>query len=168
MLPDRATVEAELSPGARRAIFRTTPYVALVIPSALDDSLAPPGHHVMSLLCKYYPYHLADGQHWDAIARSAWPTASSRRSPAISPTCRGSRSARQVLTPLDLERRVRAHRRRHLPRPPRSRSDLQPAAASEGRALPHAGRRASISAARAAIPAAASAAPPATTPPAAC
>src|SRR3546814_1348476 len=39
----------------------------MLIPSSQDDSLAPKGHHVMSLLCKYFPYQLSAGRSWDAI-----------------------------------------------------------------------------------------------------
>ena len=42
------------------------PIIEAIIPSTLDDSLTDqPGTHVMSLLCKYMPYELADGRHWD-------------------------------------------------------------------------------------------------------
>jgi phytoene dehydrogenase-like protein len=43
------------------------PRLEITIPSTLDDSLAPPGHHVMSVLAKYYPFQLADGSSWDDI-----------------------------------------------------------------------------------------------------
>jgi phytoene dehydrogenase-like protein len=102
ILPDRATVERNYRM-AREGHIPDDPYVAIVIPSALDDGLAPPGHHVMSLLCKYYPYRLADGQHWDALRD---PVADrilasvARHIPNLSRIT----VARQVLTPLDLER----------------------------------------------------------------
>jgi len=35
--------------------------------SAVDDTLAPPGHEVLWLWGQYYPYELADGQSWDVI-----------------------------------------------------------------------------------------------------
>ena len=79
------------------------PYVAILVPSALDDSLAPPGHHVMSLLCKYYPYQLADGASWDAIREQV----ADRILAAVArhiPNLPRITVARQVLTPLDLER----------------------------------------------------------------
>jgi len=41
------------------------PRLEITIPSTLDDSLAPKGHHVMSILAKYYPFELADGTSWD-------------------------------------------------------------------------------------------------------
>jgi phytoene dehydrogenase-like protein len=86
-----------------RAGSRTNPYVAIVIPSALDDSLTPPGHHVMSLLCKYYPYHVADGQHWDAL-RDAVADRTLASVARYIPNLPRITVGRQVLTPLDLER----------------------------------------------------------------
>ncbi len=47
--------------------FPEEPRLEITIPSSLDDSLAPPGHHVMSVLAKYYPYELADGLSWDDV-----------------------------------------------------------------------------------------------------
>ena len=35
--------------------------------SAVDPTLAPPGHEVLWLWAQYFPYELADGQHWDDI-----------------------------------------------------------------------------------------------------
>lgn len=51
---------------ARTGIPANPPIIEAIIPSAIDDSLTDkPGTHVMSLLCKYMPYDLADGKHWD-------------------------------------------------------------------------------------------------------
>ncbi len=43
------------------------PRLEITIPSTIDDSLAPPGQHVMTVLAKYYPYELVDGLHWEDI-----------------------------------------------------------------------------------------------------
>jgi phytoene dehydrogenase-like protein len=51
---------------AQLGIPASPPILEAVIPSVLDDSLVDvPGHHVMSLLCKYMPYELAGGESWD-------------------------------------------------------------------------------------------------------
>ncbi len=117
------------------------PYLDIRIPSAIDDTLAPPGHHVMSLIGKYYPYRLAEGQGWDEIGPSvadrilekleALPSesAATHRRPAV-PDAAGPRA------------RVRPHRGRHLPRPPRPRPDLRPAPAPAGGAVRDADPRA--------------------------
>jgi phytoene dehydrogenase-like protein len=79
------------------------PRLDIVIPSTLDDSLAPVGHHVMSLLCKYYPYEPADKQQWDDIRERVADHIVdylARYMPNIKSLIVG----RQVLTPPDLER----------------------------------------------------------------
>jgi phytoene dehydrogenase-like protein len=38
--------------------------------SPADDSLAPPGRHVVTVWGQWYPYALADGGDWDALAES--------------------------------------------------------------------------------------------------
>jgi phytoene dehydrogenase-like protein len=40
-------------------------------PSALDDSLAPPGCHVMSVHAQHYPMALADGRSWEEVRSEA-------------------------------------------------------------------------------------------------
>ena len=79
------------------------PRLDIVIPSTLDDSLAPPGHHVMSVLCKYYPFEPEGGQHWDDLKEGVADHVVSylgRFMPGIESLVVG----RQVLSPLDLER----------------------------------------------------------------
>jgi phytoene dehydrogenase-like protein len=78
-------------------------YVNIQVASALDDSLAPKGHHVMSLLCKYYPYRLAGGQSWDAIKEAVADRILATVACHI-PNLPAITVARQVLSPLDLER----------------------------------------------------------------
>ncbi|NEM06539.1 phytoene desaturase family protein [Geodermatophilus normandii] len=38
--------------------------------SASDDTLAPPGQHVVTVWGQWYPYELADGGDWDALAEA--------------------------------------------------------------------------------------------------
>ncbi len=66
MIESKAHIEqAYLS--ARAGIPANPPIIEALIPSTVDNTLTDqPGHHVMSLLCKYMPYDLADGQHWDS------------------------------------------------------------------------------------------------------
>lgn len=39
--------------------------IEMVIPSSVDPTVAPPGHHVCLLLTQYTPYHLSNGVTWD-------------------------------------------------------------------------------------------------------
>ena len=102
MLPDMEMAERNFE-RARRGEMSEDPYVTIQIASALDDSLAPPGHHVMALLCKYYPYQLAGGVHWDDVKDQVADSiilAAERHFPNL----RRSIVGRQVMSPLDLER----------------------------------------------------------------
>ena len=79
------------------------PVVEMLIPSTLDDSLAPPGQHVASLFVQHVAPRLAQGS-WDdhkaAFAEVVIDTVT-----AHAPNFRRSVLATQVLSPLDLERR---------------------------------------------------------------
>ena len=55
---DRAYTSARTGPWA------VEPIVEMLIPSTLDDSLAPPGAHVASLFCQHFPYDVEGG--WEA------------------------------------------------------------------------------------------------------
>ena len=37
----------------------------ITLPSLVDNTLAPAGHHVMGMFVQYVPYHLRDGGVWD-------------------------------------------------------------------------------------------------------
>ena len=60
IFPNVAGLEANFFSAAAGHLPKA-PRLEITIPSTVDDSLAPAGHHVMSVLAKYYPYHLADG-----------------------------------------------------------------------------------------------------------
>ena len=79
------------------------PIVELVIPSTLDDSLAPKGAHVASLFCQHVAPHLPDGASWDAH-RETVADVMIDTVEAYAPGFRRSVIARQALSPLDLER----------------------------------------------------------------
>lgn len=79
------------------------PFINVQLASALDPDLAPKGHHVMALLCKYYPYHLSGGRHWDSLKEKVADdivAALTKHFPNLPQLIVG----RQVLSPLDLER----------------------------------------------------------------
>ena len=85
---------------ARRADFSQLPVIEMLIPSTLDDSLAPPGRHVASLFCQHFPRD----RDWETCRDAAADTvfaAIDRFAPNFSDAV----IARQVLTPADLEQR---------------------------------------------------------------
>jgi phytoene dehydrogenase-like protein len=79
------------------------PVVEMLIPSTLDDSLAPEGRHVASLFCQHVAPRLPDGRSWDdhrdEVADLMIATVD-RYAPGFAASVIG----RQALTPLDLER----------------------------------------------------------------
>src|SRR6476661_2839312 len=50
---------------ARKHGWSRAPVVEVLIPSTLDDSLAPEGQHVASLFCQHVAPELPDGKSWD-------------------------------------------------------------------------------------------------------
>ncbi|MCB1806208.1 MAG: FAD-dependent oxidoreductase, partial [Candidatus Competibacteraceae bacterium] len=57
---------------ARRHGWAREPIVEMLIPSTVDDSLAPPGQHVASLFCQHFNPQLPDGRDWhDAREQAA-------------------------------------------------------------------------------------------------
>ena len=77
-------------------------WVDCVVASNVDDSLAPKGRHVMTCFVQYVPYALRRGT-WDEN-REALGDRVVKTIAAYAPNVPGSIVARQVLTPLDLER----------------------------------------------------------------
>jgi phytoene dehydrogenase-like protein len=80
-----------------------TPIIEMLIPSTLDDSLAPAGAHVASLFCQHVTPQFADGSSWEqhreTVADLMIDTVE-----AYAPGFKASVIARQSLSPFDLER----------------------------------------------------------------
>jgi phytoene dehydrogenase-like protein len=77
-------------------------WVDCVIASNADDSLAPAGTHIMTCFVQYVPYYLRQGT-WDE-KRERLGDLVIRKIAEHAPNVPNSIMARQVLTPLDLER----------------------------------------------------------------
>jgi phytoene dehydrogenase-like protein len=88
---------------ARTRGWSQKPIVEMLIPSTLDDSLAPDGRHVASLFCQHAAPQLPDGRSWDdcrdEVADLMIDTVDS-----YAPGFKASVLGRRALTPLDLER----------------------------------------------------------------
>ncbi|ACG76477.1 phytoene dehydrogenase [Phenylobacterium zucineum HLK1] len=88
---------------ARRDGWSREPIVEMLIPSTLDETLAPAGRHVASLFCQHVAPQLPDGRSWDdhrdEVADLMIATVD-RHAPGFARSVIG----RQVLSPLDLER----------------------------------------------------------------
>jgi phytoene dehydrogenase-like protein len=87
---------------ARRLGWSDEPIIEMLIPSTLDDTLAPPGAHVASLFCQHVAPQLPNGKSWhdhrEEVADLMIDTVE-----RYAPGFKGSVIARQALSPLDLE-----------------------------------------------------------------
>jgi phytoene dehydrogenase-like protein len=94
-----------LERGADAAKYRrmsNEPYLEATIPSLLDPSLAPEGRHVMSVIVQWAPYRLRDGT-WES-EREGLGDLVVKTLETYAPGLSNFITARQVLTPVDLER----------------------------------------------------------------
>lgn len=83
--------------------FSDRPHLEIRVPTVADPSLAPSGHHVVSILVSYAPYGLDGG--WTAEARERLGDAVISVLERHAPDIRQRIVAREVLTPADLEER---------------------------------------------------------------
>lgn len=89
---------------AKRDGWSKAPIVEMLLPSTIDDSLAPPGCHVASLFCQQFAPVLPDGRSWDDEREAA----ADRILDTVehwAPGFKASVIARQIHSPLDLERK---------------------------------------------------------------
>jgi phytoene dehydrogenase-like protein len=94
---DQAYLDAKAGGWSKR------PIVEMLIPSTLDDSLAPAGRHVASLFCQHVAPMLPDGASWDDhrehVADLMIDLVNSH-----APNFKAAVLGRQIMSPLDLER----------------------------------------------------------------
>lgn len=95
---DRAYVDAKATGMSKQ------PIVEMLIPSTLDDSLAPAGAHVASLFCQQFAPTLPYGRSWDD-ARDEAADLILDTVEAHAPGFNASVVGRTALSPLDLERK---------------------------------------------------------------
>jgi phytoene dehydrogenase-like protein len=79
------------------------PIVELTLPSVLDPTLAPPGHHVASMFVQYVPHTLPDESAWSR-ARSELAARCMALVDEVAPGFSSSALHCEVLAPPDLER----------------------------------------------------------------
>ena len=90
---------------ARRRGWSERPVIEMLIPSVVDDSLAPPGRHVASLFCQHFAPELPDDRSWDDAEDEAVETVLATVT-SHAPNFRDAVLGMQVLTPLGLERKL--------------------------------------------------------------
>jgi phytoene dehydrogenase-like protein len=79
------------------------PIVEMLIPSTLDDSLAPAGQHVASLFCQHVAPVLPNGASWDDHRKQVADVMIELVN-SHAPNFKASVLGRQIMSPLDLER----------------------------------------------------------------
>lgn len=95
---DRAHLDARTTGMSRE------PVIEMLIPSTLDDSLAPEGQHVASLFCQHFAPTLPDGRRWEdnrQLAADLIIDTVTRHAPNFRSSIIGMLS----LSPFDLEQR---------------------------------------------------------------
>ena len=100
--PDMQYIEQ----GYREAVngdYSSKPVLEMVIPSNVDDSIAPAGKHIMSIFVQYAPYNLSNGRNWDDV-KDAWVATCIDRLQEFAPDIREKILFTHAMTPLDLER----------------------------------------------------------------
>ncbi len=78
------------------------PILECTLPSVVDPTVAPPGQHVMSFFVQYAPYQLRD-ENWDDV-KERFADRCFDVLNEYAPNFKRAVIARQVLSPLDLER----------------------------------------------------------------
>ena len=82
--------------------WSSAPIIEMLIPSTMDDTLAPEGRHVASLFCQQFSPALADGASWHDHRLAAADTIIETVT-KYAPNFRGSILGMMILSPLDLE-----------------------------------------------------------------
>ena len=80
----------------------TKPIIEMTLPTSVDRTLAPAGHHIVNLFVQYAPYRLAGGN-WDKL-KEGFADRCVAEINRYAPNFARSVLHRQVLSPLDLER----------------------------------------------------------------
>lgn len=80
------------------------PIIEMTIPSVVDNSLTPPGKHLMSMFIQYVPYHRRDGKEWNDATKAEFANRVFKIVGEYAPGFESRVDNYQVLTPVDLER----------------------------------------------------------------
>ena len=90
---------------ARDQGWSAEPIVEMLIPSTVDDSLAPPGRHVASLFCQHFRFQLPGGRSWESEREKAADAVIAQVA-RFAPNFARSVLGRRILSPADLEREL--------------------------------------------------------------
>ena len=102
--PDMRYVEHAFN-HAKYKEFSTEPVIEIICPSVHDDSLAPPGRHVMSVLATFAPYDLKNG--WSEQARQEFTSVVLKSIEKYAPGITSKIIASELITPIDIENKFK-------------------------------------------------------------
>ncbi|MFN8497296.1 MAG: NAD(P)/FAD-dependent oxidoreductase [Anaerolineae bacterium] len=80
------------------------PFIEIFTQSPTDPTMAPEGKHILSCFCQYAPY-APDGRSWDDGLREEFADRVLAKLAEYAPNMANAVIARQMLSPVDLERR---------------------------------------------------------------
>jgi len=89
---------------ATQGSYSRKPMIEMTIPSSLDPTLAPPGHHVCLIFSQYAPYSLSDGRQWDEATKEEYADCVFNSIEEYAPGFRASIVGKEVLPPPELEK----------------------------------------------------------------
>ncbi len=100
--PDMQYIEEAYSDSVAGRVSKN-PILECTIPTSVDNTLAPAGHHIMNMFVQYGPFNLKNGQTWDQIKESFADRCVEIMN-QYAPNFKDSILHRQVISPLDMER----------------------------------------------------------------
>ena len=87
---------------AKQGQWSANPVIELMLPSTVDDTLSPPGKHVASLFCQYFPYERDWNNERERAADHVIDVVS-----RYSSNFKAAIIGRSIVTPLDMEQEYR-------------------------------------------------------------
>lgn len=81
------------------------PIISMCIPTTLDDTLAPEGHHVASMFCQHFNPDLPDARSWDDVKEEVADLIVDTMD-QYAPNFKKSIVGRQINSPLDIETKL--------------------------------------------------------------
>lgn len=87
---------------AKQGRASQNPMLECTIPTAYDDSIAPPGKHIMCIFAQYAPYKLKDG-FWDQATKDEFADRCINALADYAPNIKDIILHRQVISPFDME-----------------------------------------------------------------
>jgi phytoene dehydrogenase-like protein len=103
LCPDQDFIERAYD-DAKYGYASKEPVVEFQMPSSLDDTVAPPGKHLVSMFIQYAPYTLKDGP-WTQERKDEFADRCFSIIERYAPGFTASVIDRQILTPVDIEER---------------------------------------------------------------